>query len=429
MSALRLLVLLLLPSAGAAHAQDLPPIDVVTAARPEGGTPLSQLIVEALDGPLVRAARAGEDAARARIDVERPWRSPHLRGGMATVDVSGARAPTVTTIEVTVPIEYDGSIDAAVAARAAEADAEHETVRLASRALVFELARRYATALEARVHAGTGAARLRRAEAILAWLERRVELGEGSLLDLASARLAVADARASLVAHEAEVARAERGVSELSGGEAIATGSLAIARPVPPVEELLAHAVASRPELRAAERTIEAAERTRDARHRARAPDLSLYVGWQHSFESLMSLFNQPEYDALLFGIDVEVPTHLAWDGELRESDALVAAAVAERDALERQVRREVEAARVALRAAHEETAIREAALADARTAAELVARALALGEERVLTLLAAERVVLDAIESYQHALGTEAIRHLELLDASGRDLDAWPGD
>jgi len=428
MNPLRLGLLGLALVAAPAHAQDLPALEIVTAARPADGTPLSALIDRAgEESPLLLAARAEEDAARARIDAARPWRSPTLRGGIANVDISGARAPTVTTLELSVPIEYDGRIDAEVAAARALAEGAVERTAEETRALGLALALHYAGALEARVHAATGAARVRRIEAILARIERRIALGEGSLLDLAAVRLALADARASVVGHEAEIRLAERGLAELAGTDAVATGSLLVETPGEPVEAWLARALSARPELRAADRAIEAAERIRDARGRARSPELAVYAGWQHSFESLMSLFNQPEFDAILFGVEVELPTRLLWDGELREADALVLVRTAEREALARQIRREVESAALALQAAEEETAIRQAALEDARAATALVGRALEVGEQSVLTLLTAERVVLDAIEGYQHALAEQSRRLVTLRHAAGEAIEAWP--
>jgi outer membrane protein TolC len=428
MKTLRLGLVALALGAAPASAQELPALEIVTAARPADGTSLASLIERAgAESPLLLTARAEEGAARARIDAARPWRSPTLRGGIANVDVSGARAPTVTTLELSVPIEYDGRIDAELAAASALAEGAAEHTAEATRTLGLALALRYADALEARVHAETGAARVRRIEAILARIERRIALGEGSLLELAAVRLALADARASVVGHEAETRLAERGLAELAGTDARATGSLLVEAPGEPVEAWLARALAARPELRAADRAIEAAERIREARGRARAPELAVYAGWQHSFETLMSLFNQPEFDALLFGVELELPTRLLWDGELREADALVAARTAEREALARQIRREVEAAVLTLEAAEEETAIRHAALEDARTATTLVGRALEVGEESVLTLLSAERVVLDAIEAYQHALAEQARRLVTLRHAAGEPIEAWP--
>lgn len=425
MTALVLALLCLSP----AHAQT--PLEVATAAHPDGESTYEETARRAdRDSPLLRGARAGEDLARAHADAARPWRSPHLRGGVATVDVSGASAPTVTSIEVSVPIEYSGAIDAEVASRVALADAEHHAVLDAARVLRIELAQAWADALEARVVLATRQARLERASSITERLERRLAIGEGSALEVAAARLEVADARAAWIAAEAEVRAAELAIAELAGSPSSvvhAGGSLELVAPSDDVDALVAAAQGARPELAALERQIEAAERARDARHRGRAPDVSLFLGWQHSFPSLMTLFNQPEYDALFFGADVEIPTHLAWDGELREADAAVQAAEAARDTLALAIEREVRVAHTRVLAAAEATRVRRDALTDARAAAELVLRVIELGEEQILAVLAAERTVLSAIEAFQRALAEEARAHLALLGATGAPLERWP--
>jgi len=428
---LSLLLVCALGAASSARAQSS--IEVRTSVAPLNATPYETLHAEALAShPSLRLSRAEETAAIARIDSGRVLPSPHLRGGVASVDISGARAPTVTTLELVVPIEYSGRIDASIDAATTLAEARRALTASSEVELSAQVALRYAAALQAALVVATRHALLERAERIALLIERRLELGEGSALDAAAARLELSRSRAALSLAEGQLAQAGVALAALTGDfteEPLAMGSLRF--PDAPVDMAarIEHALSERPDLRSLRLAVEAAEHTRTRRERARAPDLSVYVGWQHSFESLESLFNQPEYDALLFGLDIELPVRLAWDGELREADAEFAARQAELEARELTARAEIYIAVRAHAAARTRTAILEAALSDVQLAAALVTRTVELGEDRVLSVLSAERTLGEAIEHYQTALGDEAQRYLELMRALGERIERWPGD
>jgi|GEM_PF-2524812 len=426
-----LLVGLLVGSSGAAHAQSS--IEIRTSLAPPSATSYEAIRVAVLAShPSLRLSHAEEDAARARIDGGRALPSPHLRGGVASVDISGARAPTMTTVELVVPIEYSGRIDAAVDAASAMAEARRASTASCEVELGTQVAMRYAAALQAALVVATRHALVERAERIALLIERRLELGEGSALDAAAARLELSRSRAASSVAEGNLAQAGVALAALTGDfteEPLVMGSLRFPDAPGDLAARIEHALSQRPDLRALRLAVEAAEHTRRRRERARAPDLSVYVGWQHSFESLESLFNQPEYDALLFGLDIELPVRLAWDGELREANAELAARQAEVEARELVARSEIYLAVRAHEAARARTAILEGALSDVQLAAGLVTRTVELGEDRVLSVLSAERTMGEAVENYQTALGDEAQRYLELMRALGDGVERWPGE
>lgn len=416
---------------GLAHAQDaLSPLAIETSVAPEEATTYASLLSALEAHPRVVAARAERDASHARIDRARVLPSPHLRGGLATLDVSGASAPTVTTLELSMPIEYSGRIDARIAEATALSEARGELLAVTELGLTTEAAMRYADAIEAALVHRTRLALLARAEAITVLVQRRVELGDGSELDAAAARIELSRLRAEVITAEGALGAAGVALAELLGSferEPRATGSL-VFPDAGSLDARIEEALAARPDLRALRLAVQAAEQARLERDRTRAPDASIYVGWQHSFASLGTLFNQPEYDAILVGLDVEIPVRLAWDGELREADANLAAREAEVAALELSVRQEILAAARAHAAARARTAVLAASLEDVALAARLVSRTLELGEERLLGVLTAERRLGEAIESYQRALGEEARRYLELERALGHRVERWPG-
>ncbi len=423
---------LVVPRSALAQAPlDLPPLEVATGVSPDDALAFEALLEALNTSPRRRAAEAESEAAHARIDRARVLPSPRLRGGVASVDISGASAPTVTTLELSVPIEYSGRVDARIDQAVALEDAQRALLAEVELGLSAEAAARYADAIEAALIHRTRLALAARAERIALLVQRRIELGDGSELDAAAARIEIARLRAEVVTAEGALGAAGVALAELLGSferEPLATGSLLFDEPGPMLEARIAEALAARPDLLALRRAVESREHAREERHRSRAPELSVYVGWQHSFESLGSLFNQPEYDALMFGLDVEIPVRLAWDGELREADAELAAREAEVAGLELGIRREIHAAARAYATARARTRALEAALVDVRLAAELVTRTLELGEERVLGVLAAERHLGEAIETYQRALGEEARRYLSLERALGHRIEHWPG-
>jgi cobalt-zinc-cadmium efflux system outer membrane protein len=408
-------------------------IEVRTSVAAPNATPYEGVRAAVLAShPSLRRSHAEEDAAMARVDGARVLPSPHLRGGVASVDISGARAPTMTTLELVMPIEYSGRIDASVDAASAMAEARRASTASSEIDLGIEVALRYAGALEAALVVATRRALVERAERIALLVERRLELGEGSALDAAAARLEVARSRAASSLAEGDLAQAAVALAALTGDftEALqVTGSLRFPDAPADLSARIDHALSQRPDLRALRLAVEAAEHTHRRGERARAPELAVYLGWQHSFESLGSLFNQPEYDALLFGLDIELPVRLAWDGELREAAAELAARQAELEARELVARAEMYLAVRAHEAARARTAILEAALSDVQLAAALVTRTVELGEDRVLSVLSAERTVGEAVESYQTALGDEAQRYLELMRALGDGVERWPGE
>jgi outer membrane protein TolC len=166
-----------------------------------------------------------------------------------------------------------------------------------------------------------------------------------------------------------------------------------------------------------------AAERERDLASAARWPELDLSVGWIHSFASLApSLFNQPEYDAILIGATIEIPIRLAWDGDLRAADAAIERTHAALRAAELAVDVEVREALAEYERARDQLAARQAALEEATALRAAAAEALSRGASTVVEQLAANAAAREAEAAYLAAAADHARTLAILLARIGRD-------
>lgn len=401
-------------------------VSLVVAAPPEAHATTYPTYVERVlaESPTWAEAQAQVRAADAQIALARVLPSARLSGGVSSVDISGARAPNSTQVVLSMPIDYAGQ----VGRRIDERVAEHEATVALAEATRRDLDRLAAEHFVAALHAAL--ARIRAAEAaeadatLLHAIERRAAAGEATALEVGLARLAAA----SGIARRTEAEGAERttrlALSQLLGAvdEALApVGDLGIAPRTFDADALVEEALANRPEIRAAQMVEGAAERQRELASAARWPELDVQVGWLHSFASLETLFNQPEYDALILGATIEIPIRLAWDGDLRAADAAIEHAQAAVRAEELAVSVEVRGALAAYETARDRLAARDAALAEAAALREAAARALAQGASTVVELLAAQAAAREAEMAYLDAAAEHARTLVLLLARVGR--------
>lgn len=422
MKPLVLVALLVLLAPVAARAQ------VVTrVVAPDGTTGISAsaLVARVLESsPALVHARAVAAAHEAGIDEARVLPSPHLRGGFGVIDVSGARAPTETYVALAVPIDYAGRTGTRIDAAFAAHEAARSRIAAAEREVRAQALARFVEALAAAARLESLRGRVGLADEIAAMIERRVAVGESSAIAGALARVEAARAHAALVRAEGEARAARIAMSALVGEEELAPeGELALPPRDVELGPMLASALASRPDALAARLDVDALERARDASHRARWPELEVEVGWLHSFASLESLFNQPEFDALMLSLDVELPLRLAWDGELRRADAELEAADAAVLSAELTIRLEVgeavaryEAARASL------VALTSGPIPAASELERLARTAFERGEHDVLAVLAATEHLRELDGETIDALAEHALRLTQLLVATGSD-------
>ncbi len=377
------------------------------------------------ESPAWADAQAAVRAADAEIDVARVLPSMRLSGGVSSVDVSGQRAPNSTQIVLSVPLDYAGQIGRRIDTRVAEHEASVAMADGTRRDLARLAAERFVAALEASL------ARVRATEAaeadaaLLRAVESRAAAGEATALEVRLARLAAASGSARRTEAEGAERTTRLALSELLGAIDASlgpVGDLGVAPRTFDADALVQEALASRPEIRAAQMMEAAAERERDRASAARWPELDVQVGWLHSFASLDTLFNQPEYDALIFGATVEIPLRLAWDGDLRAADAAIDRSQAGLRAAELAVAVEVREALAEYETARDRLAAREAALAEATALRAAAAEALTRGASTVVEQLAANAAARDAEAAYLAAAAAHARAYVVLLARVGRE-------
>jgi outer membrane protein TolC len=404
---------------------------VVSAPPGMQATPYSQYVDRVLaESPLFVEAQASSAAANAAIDVARVYPSPYVTGGLMQVDVSGHNAPTQTWVELHVPIDYSGVTGRRVDSRLAAYQSAQASVDTVRRDLSRVAIGAYVDALEA-ILARVRASEAADADAALATaIEARVTAGEGTALQAALARLAAANSVARRVEAEGRARTTLAALSSYLGAydDTLAPiGDLGIVPRTFDASGLVEEALENRPEIRAARMAATTAERERDLASASRWPAASLTVGWFHSFSDLLpSLFNQPEYDALMLGLTVEIPLRLAWDGDLRTADAGIAQSNAQLRASELAVSIEVRTALAAYETARDRWVARQAALEEATRLRAAAAQALASGSGTIVELLAAQAAARDAEAAYLAAAADHARTLAILLSRVGREVDVF---
>jgi outer membrane protein TolC len=378
------------------------------------------------ESPTYAEVQASVLAAEAAIDIARVLPSPRLSGGVASVDVSGHDAPNATQMVLSVPIDYAGQAGRRVDARIAEHEAMLAAAEATRRDLSRQAAERFVDALEAAL------ARIRTAEAaeadaaLLHAIESRASVGEATALEVGLARLALASGVARRTEAEGRERTTRIALSMLLGdvdGALAPVGDLAVAPRTFDAEALVQEALAHRPEIRSAQMLEASAQRERDLASANRWPELDVQVGWIHSFASLApSLFNQPEYDALILGATIEIPIRLAWDGDLRSADSAIDHAQAALRAEELSVSVEVREALAEYESARDQLAAREAALVEATALRRAAAEALSRGASTVVEQLAANAAARDAEAAFLAAAAEHARALAILLARVGRD-------
>ncbi len=420
--------LVVAPGLAASPAVAQGPVDLSVAA-PGSSTPTPFPTYRArvlAESPLLLDAQAAVRATDAAIDVARVLPSARLSAGVSSVDVSGHDAPNATHVVLSMPIDYAGQVGRRVDVRVAEheatvsiADATRASLSRRAAVLFIDALEAALVHLDAIVAADADAALLRAIEA-------RAALGEATALDVALSRLALASGVARRVEAEGRERSSRIALSGLLGsfdGALAPGGDLRVAPRSFDADALVQEALARRPELRAALLLATAAERERDLSSAARWPQLDVQIGWLHSFASLSpSIFNQPEYDALILGATIEIPIRLAWDGDLRAADAVIERSQAALRARALAISVEVGEALVEYETAREQLATTEAALVEAASLRQAAARATTSGASTVVELLAAQAAAREAESAYIAAAASHARALAVLLARIGRD-------
>lgn len=372
---------------------------------------ITDVLAVADEAPEVVVARAGERAAEAGIDVASALSSPALSLGSHSITAR-------KSISISSPIRYAGQKSAA--REAARGDL---AVAISSKELARASARRslrigwFALAVaeqRARIAAESAARAARNSDAVKALFDA----GRAARVDAARA-----ESEALLAAGEKEAAEqsVETAVSELgiligrAPGEPMKTSG---ETPAPsqegPLEDWLARAIASSPEVRVQEQRALAARKRLDLAHRQHLPGLAFEVGADFDDPT------QPGVDkfagaTLTFPMDGSARVRLAsfeFDRETLELDRVKRSATADVESAWHSA--------IAARIKFEN--LDKAALPVAREAAELTLLGYQEGRLDLFRLLDAERALSQNEEAKWEAYLAWGTAHANLLWSAGVD-------
>ena len=374
--------------------------------------------------PALAAARAESDAARARVAQQQAWMDPRL-----TVEQmrDNTRLDDYSELKLTVAQELPLSGRNTLRARAAGAEAA--VLDSAARIREWRLLDQ----------ARTTFVRLAATDERLALNQKLRELARQSA---ALARLAYENGRANqteALLAETELARLDAERTELAAARATdrarlnalllrpadtPLGPVSLPSPAPPALDAsaaVARARAASPEIAAALRAADAAEARLALADKNRAIDPELMVSARH----MRGMGGDP-----VTAFDTGVSFSLPWfqrgrtDAERTEARARLAAARADADATAAEVAGMAAAAHARASAAHEQVLRQSDQLAPlARASAEAARRDYEAGRGPLLTVLAAERVAVEAELRLAYARAELALADAELAFLTVQDL------
>ncbi|HKQ67955.1 MAG TPA: TolC family protein, partial [Polyangiaceae bacterium] len=252
-----------------------------------------------------------------------------------------------------------------------------------------------------------------------------VELGARPAIDLAQSRTEVANAKVSVITAENAYATAKAQLNQAMGIAApldyeVAPDTLApVEGEDQPTDALVQIALTSRPELVAAKKQIQAQEQLLRSARGNYAPTLSASTGVTDAGRSLDNL--TWNWNA---GVQITWPLFqgLAVPAQVREAEANIAVAKAQRDGEEQQLRLEVEQARLAVRAAKASILAVEEAVQNARERLRLAEGRYQTGVGNAIELGDAQNAKSTSEGERVRADYDLATARAQLLRALGRD-------
>ncbi|HNR99225.1 MAG TPA: TolC family protein [Planctomycetota bacterium] len=232
-------------------------------------------------------------------------------------------------------------------------------------------------------------------------IARAVQAGAAAALEEASARMALASARSELFAAQEEVGLARAALAALWGGTEAkftrAEGVLKIDAAPEPFETLRAR-LDRHPEMRRAEAEVGALESLRELERAQRIPNVTLSAGYRR--------LEAENVDTFVAGIGVPLPVFDRNRGRIREAEARLAGAEAQRAARAQALVRALARAVAALRVAGEKRdAYERDILPAAEAALEAAREAYAQRMQGCRDLLTAEDKLLRARREHVAAL------------------------
>jgi outer membrane protein len=310
---------------------------------------------------------------------------------------------------------------------AAEATAEgqHETTRATRLMTVLNVRTAYFQARAQKSLISVQRETLANQERHLEQIKGFVELGTRPAIDLASSRTDVANAKVQVIIAENAYATAKAQLNQAMGAPQPTDYDVADETLAPLSEEdqsldaLVQIATSARPELMALDKQVQAQEHQLRSAKGGYGPALGASTGLTENGQQLDNL-----------GWNWNISVSLNWPvfqglmttAQVREAESNLLAVKAQRDAIEQQLRFEVEQARLLVRSSKAATVAVEEALINARERLRLAEGRYQTGAGSVLELADAQIAMSSAAAQRVNADYALASARAQLLKALGRE-------
>jgi cobalt-zinc-cadmium efflux system outer membrane protein len=424
-------------------AQDPAPPGAAAVARPPALPDFRGQAASAQTAPvqpassidLVRRALAtNTNLAAARLDVERARArlrqaglrpNPTLDVEQRTGRLTGSPGEGETSVGVSVPLELFGQRGRRIDVAEAEIDAAEAEIAERERQLASEVRARYAEALAARRELEIVDALGKIDTETARFVAVRVSEGESAPLEyrLLQVEIARLDSRRAVVEGRFQAALVElRSLAGLAADEPVTLGEdlsrVAWSGPTPPLDEAIATALRSRPDLRLArleERVAEAGLRLVRAQAAPEVTAFSRFSVERSVFDDTPIGVLQDRDRTLSFGVSIGLPVFNRNQGARAEAEAGIAQTRKRREYAEQRVRAEVVSAFTRLRATDAAVAAYEqGVITRSNENLRSIRGAYQVGAYRITELLAEQRRFVDAEREY---IETLAERYRALAD------------
>jgi cobalt-zinc-cadmium efflux system outer membrane protein len=360
------------------------------------------------------AQRASVSIADAQIAVARIFPEPVLTAGIASVDVSGKGAPTATTVGLGYTVELGGKRSAKISAATADLAVARTDLDDFLRTLRGSATLAFIDGLHARLVLERKQQTRLSLEKLVAINQERLVRGDIGKVQLTQSRVEALRFRGEVLSAEAEVQAADLELSvqlgSSAGSRVSPQGDLKLKPRSFNEAALLAQARGSRPDLVSRQHAVEAAVARVDLAKANRWVDLTLNVGWQHSFASSSAAFAAPSFDALGATVSVPLPLSRVYRGELDAARATEAQGRTLIQATELKIEVELRKALTRYRAAVDKLGLYTGGLlADADGVLEAMLYNYQRGGATLLEVLEAQRTVNEVYLAYYDALAEHA--------------------
>ncbi len=409
---------------GAQHAPYQPSAETPDASPVTGELTLDVALAEALmRNPKLATFSWKMRAADARALQAGLWPNPELEvefegfGGSGELEGADAMESTIA-IGQTLPLGGDiARRREAAGYRAQLVGWDYEAARLE---VITETAQRFVVTLAAQQRLTLAQQSLDLAEQVRRSIEKRVEAGAASAVELARASVPVAAARVELrrAEHGLNAARRRFAMSwadDVPAFDAVA-GAFDQVRPAPDVAALAA-LINEHPQV--ARWAVEISARRAEVNlSKAKAvPDLKGMLGYRRESTS--------HENAMVAGFSIDLPLFDRQQGAIREAEIGVIAAAHEKRAAQLRVAAALTDAHEQLASAHDEaTTLRDEALPAAQQAFDATRTAFDGGNLGYLDVIDAERTLVEMRRQYIDALQRYHIAVAQLEGLIGRPLN-----